>query len=412
MRILWLKTELLHPVDRGGRIRTYSMLRAIARRHHVTYAALDDGRSAPDALRLASEYAAEVVTFPFASPPRRSGRFLFNVLRNAATPLPFSAWRFRSQAMLQYVSAAANRRAFDVIVADFLFPTVNLPSSPALPVVLFQHNVESIIWQRLAATSTGPARAYYAMQYRRMLRYEGYQCRKADLVVAVSEEDATTIRRQYGVERVGVVPTGVDTDYFVPGASATGRNVVFLGAMDWLPNEDAAAFLLDQILPLLRQQVPDATLTIVGRNPSDSLRRRASAEQGVTLTGTVPDVRPYLASAAAFVVPLRVGGGTRLKIFEGMAMGLPVVSTTIGAEGLPVRHGQDILIADDAPGLASSLAGVLLDRAAAGRLGADAAALVRREFSWDSAATRFLALCDSVVDRGPSPIAGRVQTLN
>lgn len=410
MRILWLKTELLHPVDRGGRIRTYAMLRALLKDHDITYAALDDGRSAPDAASLAREYATDVVTFPHPSPTRRSVGFALQVARNLASPLPFSAWRFRSPAMRQWVESASRARRYDVIVADFLFPTVNLPDSSATPVVLFQHNVESVIWRRLAETASGPARWYYGLQHRRMLEYERAQCRALDGVIAVSDADADTMRSLYGVSDIGVVPTGVDTEYFQPSPArdAAGGDIVFLGAMDWLPNEDGAAFLLNDIMPLVRRRLPDARVTIVGRNPSAELQRRARGEPGVTVTGTVPDVRPFLENASVFVVPLRIGGGTRLKIYEGMAMELPVVSTTIGAEGLPVENGEHLLIADGATAMAEAIGDILTDPARGSRLGRQAARLVRERYSWQRSADRFATLCQDAVLRhdhqAPSPV--------
>lgn len=404
MRILWLKTELLHPVDRGGRIRTYAMLKALRRQHQITYAALDNG-AAPDALALATEYAHEVVTFPFDAPSRRSLAFALGAARNLASSLPFTVWRFRSDAMRRWIAEADASGRYDVIVCDFLFPAGNLPAGRRTPTVLFEHNVEAQIWKRLGETSSGWKRLYLQQQWRRVARYEAEQCLAMDQVVTVSTDDSELIRRQYGAQRVDEVPTGVDTDGIRPtgGIAREPGHLVFLGAMDWLPNEDGAAFLLNDVLPLVRQQRPDLRVSLVGRNPSPALRAMAERTPGVTVTGTVPDVRPYLERAAVMVVPLRIGGGTRLKILEGLAMELPVVSTTIGAEGLPLVPGEHILLADTAAEFAQAILGLLSDPAAARALGGRGADLVRTRHGWDRAAGRFAELCDAAIRHRQGP---------
>lgn len=405
MRIAWLKTELLHPVDRGGRIRTFSMLRALKQEHHITYAALDDGRGPADARVRAEEYAHEVVTFPHRDPPRRSAAFALNVARNLASPLPYSGWRYQSAAMQAWIEQVDAAGAHDVIVSDFLFPAVNLRGRRKTPTVIFQHNVESVIWRRLAETARYPASAYYRLQHERMVAFEGAECRAVDGVVTVSAEDAEAMHRLYGVPDAEPVPTGVDTNFFRPGGiPREPGHVVFLGAMDWLPNEDGIAHFLDSAMPALRQAHPGVRLTIVGRNPSAHLRARAAQEPDVTITGTVPDVRPYLERASVVIVPLRIGGGTRIKIFEAMAMEAPVVSTTIGAEGLPVHDGEHIVIADDPNDMARAIARLLADPAAAMALGRRAAELVRTRYSWDHAARQFIRLCERAIDRRQTPV--------
>jgi glycosyltransferase involved in cell wall biosynthesis len=163
--------------------------------------------------------------------------------------------------------------------------------------------------------------------------------------------------------------------------------------MDWMPNEDAMLRFVADTLPRIRRSRPDVTLTVVGRNPPARLRALAGATPGVTVTGGVPDVRPYLERASVFVVPIRIGGGTRLKIFEAMAMEKPVVSTTIGAEGLPVRDGVDALLADHPDAFAAAVLELLADPARAERMGKAAAARVRSEFGWDRVAEQFSDIC-------------------
>ena len=394
MRILWVKTELLHPIDKGGRIRTYQMLRALSRRHHVTYLCLNDGLAAPDAIERAREYAHEVVVVPFRPPAKRGAGLLIGLLRNLFSTLPYAVARYRSPALRERVSRLA--AAADLVVCDFLSPSLNVPERLPAPAVLFQHNVEAKIWERYVSVPQHPLRrAYFRLQWRRMRRHEARECRRFAHVVAVSALDAELIRREYAVESVGDVPTGVDLEYFTAQGlrPRDSRELVFVGSMDWMPNEDGIRWFAADIFGRVQERVAGTRLTVVGRAPSPGMRALATRNPAIGLTGTVADVRRYLERAAISVVPLRVGGGTRLKIYEAMAMGIPVVSTSIGAEGLPVRNGEHLLIADTAEEMVTAICTLLGDRARAGVLAANALAHVREHCSWDAVAERFLAQC-------------------
>jgi glycosyltransferase involved in cell wall biosynthesis len=207
------------------------------------------------------------------------------------------------------------------------------------------------------------------------------------------------MERDYGVGKVYDIPTGVDVDFFQPskGSSASPNSLVFIGSMDWLPNEDAMRYFIDDILPILRQRIPDVHVTIVGRNPYQSLLERAQPDPALTVTGRVDDVRPYIDDAVAFIVPIRIGGGTRLKIYEAMAMEKPVISTTVGAEGLPLHDGVHLLIADDPMAFADAIVKVLSNFELANELGQKAAQLVRKNFGWQGVAATFADLCQATI---------------
>ena len=410
MKILWLKTELLHPVDKGGKIRTYAMLREIAKQHEVTYLTLDDGGAAPDAVEKASEYCSRLERVAFDPAERGSVGFYGDLLANLLSPLPYAIARYRSRAFGDRVRELVGDGDFDVLVCDFLTPAVNLPRDLGVPTVLFQHNVEAEIWRRHTDVRKDPlSRAYFREQFRRMRAFEAEECRRFDLVVAVSESDARHFVREYGVEGAVDIPTGVDVGYFTRRPDAppkTRGNMVFTGSMDWMPNEDGIRWFVEAVLPLVRNRVPGASLTVVGRNPPASIVALGERDDAVLVTGRVPDVRPYLESGSVFVVPLRVGGGTRLKIYEGMSMGLPVVSTTVGAEGLPLVDGEHLILADSAQGFADACVALLNDPARAGSMGDHGAAYVRSQFSWSSVAARFVELCHSIRPTGQDS-AGR-----
>ncbi|MGQ0647616.1 MAG: glycosyltransferase [Gemmatimonadaceae bacterium] len=396
MRILWIKTELLHPVDKGGKIRTYATLRELRRRHHVTFLTLDDGHAPADAESLAlQEYCHEIVRVPFAPPAKYTAGFYLALVRNALSPLPYAVARYHSPPLRDAIRRLVRDRGIDLVICDFLAPSLNVPGDLPVPTVLFQHNVEAAIWERHATVARNPViRAYFGLQWKRMRAWERDECRRFDTVIAVSEADAAAYARDYGVQHSAAVPTGVDVEYFRPSGAVVQdrREILFVGSMDWMPNEDGIVWFASDVLPRIRARVPDAHLTIVGRHPPERIRALAAGGQ-VTVTGTVPDVRPFLERAGVVVVPLRVGGGTRLKIYEGMAMGRATVSTTIGAEGLPIRHGDDILIADAPDEFASSVVQLLEHPSRADAIGSAAARRVREEFSWERASQVFEEIC-------------------
>jgi glycosyltransferase involved in cell wall biosynthesis len=406
MHILWLKTELLHPVDKGGRIRTYELLRRLAQRHHVTYVCLDDG-SDPTAAALASEYCHRLVRIPFVPADKRSLRFAGRFLSSVPSALPYAVETYRSDPMREAVRSAM--ADCDVIVCDFLAPSINLPSRLAAPLLLFQHNVESAIWRRRYELTRNPfLRGLFYDQWRKIERYERVLTRRCDRVLVVSEHDARVHRECYGITTLSEIPTGVDLEYFAPSCPARGRvrgEVLFLGSLDWDANQDSVRWFANQILPLLRVRVPEARFVIVGRKPPPSLVALARGLSNVELVGEVGDVRPWLERCSAFVVPLRIGSGTRLKIFEALAMGAPVVSTTIGAEGLPIEPGRDLLLADDENSFANTVATLLVDPARASALGSAGARTVRGSFGWDASVRCFEEACQQVVRRRASRAA-------
>jgi sugar transferase (PEP-CTERM/EpsH1 system associated) len=418
MRILWLKSDLLLPLDKGGKLRTWHLMRHLAKRHEITYLAFADhdqiaaagadagsnssGRpkaKTADAIEGMREVAAHVETVPRREPVKGTLRFYAGAALRVLDPLPYAVGRYRSRAYAARIRELLASTSFDLIVCDFLPPVVSLPERLPCPAVLFTHNVESEIWRRHAEVHSGfPARLLYRMQYRRMLRFEARALRRFDAVLTVSEADRATFARLYPGAVQGsvyVVSTGVDTQFFSPEArdaagderpsAADSRRLVFTGSMDWLPNEDAMLFFCREVLPLIRAEEPEVTLSIVGRTPTPAVKKLADLP-GVYVTGRVDDVRPYIREAAAYIVPLRIGGGTRLKIFEAMAMGKAVVSTTVGAEGLPVSGGEHVILADEPRSFSRAVVRLLRDVDRRRQFEAAARALVVERYDWSAVA--------------------------
>jgi polysaccharide biosynthesis protein PslH len=401
VRILWLKTELLHPVDKGGKIRTYHMLKELKRQgHEITYLTLEDGTGGADARSRAVEYCDELVCVPHHTRPKFSAGFYAELALNLASSLPYFMRKYRSEGMRKEILRLSGQKKLDVLVCDFLQPSVNVPFEVNLPTVLFQHNVEAMIWKRHYEVQSNPLKKLYLHgQWSKSFAYERDACRRFDRVVAVSEEDRLRMERDYQLSGVEDVPTGVDTEYFRPsgGLKREPHNLVFTGSMDWLPNEDAIQYFTKEILPRVRQRVPGASLTVVGRNPYSSLVELSKRDPHIVVTGRVEDVRPYMERASLYIVPIRIGGGTRLKIYEAMAMEKPMVSTTIGAEGLPVTNGEELLLADEAESFADAVVRVLEDEAFAKELGSRAARVVRERFGWDKVSERFAQICEETI---------------
>jgi len=404
MRILWLNANLLLPLDKGGKIRTWHLMRHLARRHDITYLTFAEDAEAAAVRTAMREVCSSVVNVPRRDPAKGTAAFYASAALHLLDPLPYAVAKYRSKAYRLALEELVEHGGFDRVVCDFLVPAVNLRAALPCPSILFTHNVESEIWRRHAENATHPIwKRLYQRQWRRMLRFEAKTLSRFDRLLAVSDADAQTFRHLYGpsvTAPIDVVPTGVDTEFFTPTPDAFLRphHIAFLGSMDWMPNEDAVLFFCREVLPRIRQSVPDATLSIVGRSPTPAVKRLAS-ERGIEVTGTVGDVRPWLGQAATTVVPLRIGGGTRLKIFEAMAAGKAVVSTTVGAEGLPAEPDRHLLIADGAEAFAAAVVRVLREPAFRHALERDARALVLDHYDWAVAAAR---LERSLTDAAPA----------
>ena len=393
MKLLWLNAGLLLPLDKGGKLRTWHLMRHLARRHDITYLSFaGPGQREEDRIGM-REVCSELETIPRTDAAKGTMAFYADAAKHLINPLPYAVGKYRSEQYAARVRRHLESGAFDALVADFLPPVANLPGALPLPSVLFTHNVEAEIWRRHAEQATNPmSRLLMRQQWQRMLRFEGGALSRFDLVLAVSDVDRQTFARLYpGALRnpVHVVQTGVDTSFFTP---MPGRerpaHLVFTGSMDWLPNEDGMLYFVRDILPRIRQVEPDVTLSIIGRSPTPAVKRLAE-HAGIDVTGRVEDVRPHVAQGAVYIVPLRIGGGTRLKIFEAMSMAKAVVSTTVGAEGLPVTPGRDIVIADEPARFAQSVIHLIRDTAARRAIETAARQVVVERYDWGAVAQDF-----------------------
>lgn len=397
MRIVWVKVGGLWPPNTGGRLRSFNILAELARQHSVTVVTTHAPGEDPGALEAALPQCDRVISVPYSSPKWRSARFPFVLLRSWFSPMPVDIWKCRVPALRREVARLLASGEIDLCIGDFLFAMPNIPTT-SVPLMFFAHNVEHMIWKRLRSVERRPwLRPLLELEWRKMRRYEAEACRRAKLTVAVSEQDRAQLEANAPKALVRAVPTGVDLGYFKPnGAGARAMQLVFTGSMDWHPNEDAILYFIKEMLPAIRREVPDAALTVVGRNPSLHLQE-AARDAGVSVTGTVDDVRPYVDAASVYVVPLRIGGGTRLKIFEALAMGKAVVSTSVGAEGLPLVSGEHFLCADEPASFAAAVVGLLHDPARRLSLGEAGRRLTEERYGWSQVAHAFGSHCEAAL---------------
>jgi glycosyltransferase involved in cell wall biosynthesis len=389
MRILWVKAGKLLPVDTGGKIRSYNILRQLAARNEVTLLSYYGGRRDYGYEREIKNHFPRAVTICTAAPDSTRLERGLDYLRRLPSRAPYAVTKFSSLEVRQMLRDWLSDNRFDVAMCDFLSVSLDFPRLLETPTVLFQHNVESILWRRQAEHEPNPIkRMLFKLEAAKMTRYERAAVGRFHHVIAVSEQDREHMKTMTDPSRISVVPTGVDLKQYATaaGPSATAPLVIFVGSMDWEANIDGVDYFCREIWPDVKKNVPAARLRIVGRSPHPRVKRWAS--DSIEVTGTVASVTEHYREAAVNIVPLRIGGGTRLKIYEAMAMGKATVSTSIGAEGLDVEDGRDILLADDRASFALSIAGLLTNAPLRQRI-EEAAARKAAQYDWSVIADHF-----------------------
>jgi sugar transferase (PEP-CTERM/EpsH1 system associated) len=391
MKIAFLTARPPYPPDSGGRIRTFHLLREISGNHDVTLITASDNRGKEVALAALEAAIPRLTVQAVKIAPETLLNRIGRAVRNPFDSLPYTWTRYGHPRFITHIRKALQDQQYDLIHCDHVQVAHALVGLSTPPRLLNAHNVESVLIRRMAAQARPWWRKMVIRwQSSKTLKAERQRYRQFDRCLAVSEADAAEIERMAPGVAVSVVRNGVDLTQFTPDSSSGDPHlIVFTGAMDWPPNIDGATFFVREILPKIRERDPDAHLLIVGSNPSELLVRTLTAP-AVRFTGTVEDVRPYLRQARLVVVPLRIGGGTRLKILEAWALGKPVVSTTIGAEGLPVEDGKNIALADSAEAFAQRVIKLLSDTGAAGQLGIAGRGVVEEAFGWDRVACTLL----------------------
>ncbi len=391
LHVVLVDEELPYPANSGKRIRTLNLTLRLARRHRLTYVCHRnaDPAEAREAAAFLVENGVAPVVIDRAVPPKAGPGFYLRLAANLLSPLPYSVATHRSRALGRALKRLAAGGGVDLWHCEWT-PYALALRGLAGPRLVMAHNVESVIWQRYAETEPDALRRWYIRrQWRKWQRFEAAALAGVERAVVVSDVDAARLRDDFGVRRIDIVENGVDTAYFCPQEvpREPGR-LLFLGSLDWRPNLDAVDQLLSQVFPVVRAREPSARLCLVGRNPPEWLKRRVAATPGVELHADVPDVRPHLAACALLVVPLRIGGGSRLKILEALACGTPVVSTRVGAEGLCLEPGRHLTVVGDVQALAPALIAALRAPEAMQTQAESGRRAVLRRYDWEVLAER------------------------
>lgn len=398
LRFLFASLDVPFPVSSGRRLRNLALLKALREAGHevvlIAFADRDNDLAPSEELRA---LCRDIEIIP--SPSRKSaplgsviGRF-----RALVSSLPFGAVRLRSQEFERRIQAWLNEQSFDAVICDDIYMAPNLGEIGDTPLVLNKHGIGAVVIERFLRNERNPVKRIYAWsELNKTRRWEANVSDRSALILACSAEDCAELRRLSSRARMAIVPNVIDVAEYEQSAVPANHRVVFVAFLGWLPNQDAVDFFVREVLPPLRKLVPDLQFIAAGRNPPEEFRARLSRVPGVEFTGTVPDIRPIVASAAVSVVPLRIGTGTRLKILEAAALGRPVVSTTVGAEGLAFKDGEEIILADEPQKMAAEIASLLNDNRRASSIAAAARNRVQRDYSLSALKNSLDAAVDQI----------------
>jgi len=382
LNVLVIDEEFPLPLNTGKRIRTFNLTNELAKNIDVSYLAYGDINSE------AAEFLKSYDITPYAVKPvdlKQNGiRFYFKLFLNIFSPYPYIVTSHYTNRFASRLEQLVKENNFDTIIVEWTPYARYVRNITGCKKVIVAHNIESDIWKRYLENEKNYLKCLYIkLQYSKLIKFEKNAFKYVDGATAVSDKDSFFIKDLNLKYNIAVIENGVDTDYFHPMIDEiNGSTLVFTGSMDWRPNQDAAVYFVDEIFPLLKREIPGIRAFFVGRNPPQHIINLGTQE-GIVITGIVDDVRQYVAQGALYIVPLRVGGGSRLKILEAMAMKKPIVSTSIGAEGLDVTDRKDILLADTPEDFCSLCVKVLQEPELSEALVQNGFDLVHAKYKWE-----------------------------
>jgi len=387
MKLLVLDEEFPYPLNSGKRIRSYNLIVRLAKRHHVRYLAFG-GTDSESFRQFELDNLNPIAVSPSVAAKHGAG-FYLRLAANLFSTYPYIVNSHYSPTFQRTLEKAIAADRPDLIICEWTPYARYVTSILTIPKVVVAHNIETTVWRRYYENEKNVLKRWYIKhQVEKLTRFERTTFASVEGATAVTNDEAEQIARMNHSLSVQVVANGVDLEYFRPRHERSEkRRIVFTGAMDWRPNQDAVSYFVEQIFPRLRQYDRQLEAVMVGRNPPESIRRYNRLE-GITITGTVDDVRPFMEQAAVYIVPLRIGGGSRLKILEALAMEKAVVSTSVGAEGLKVVNGRDVILADTPKEFAEQVIELLNRTDRRRSLGSAGRQLVQRHYGWPALAER------------------------
>jgi polysaccharide biosynthesis protein PslH len=382
MRVLFVTSKSPLPINEGHALRSFNLLKAITQKHQVTLLSCVKFPVEYQFKNELEQYCQSVQQFRVPENCSAFGAGISAAL-NLCEKRPYVARKYHLPALAQQIHRSLSDGAYDLVHLDML-PLGTYLDSIHIPTLLNAHNIESDLLRRRAEATSNPIiRAYLMAQRRRLVGFETSVASRVNHVIACSDEDKQALTRMTHLQNITVVPNGVDVGVYAPSGKVNeaASKIVFIGGMNWFPNRDALTWFDAEILPLILKRLPECNLDVLGRSDS---RVAIQHHAQVAMHGFVDDTRPYLERASVVAVPIRVGGGTRLKVLEAMSMGKALVSTTVGVEGIRVEHQRHLLVADSPAAFADSVVRLENDPALRKRLGTAARDLVASEYNWES----------------------------
>jgi len=385
MRILQLTPKIPYPPDDGGKMGIFGITKYLALRgHKITLLSITTSDRTSDITGLSKYCKIESIVMDTTN--NYIGMFL-----NMFSSAPYTLSKYHGRPFLRKLNDVLRKKQFDIVHVDHLHMAYYgkfIKEYFGLPVVLREHNVESTIWERYCREISNPLlKAYVLLQFKKVYRYESKIVSHFDRCFMITEEDKKRIEIMNPRVKACVIPAGVDTSFFYPlQVPIEPCSIVSVGAMDWLPNVEGALWFIDKVWPLVKQKEPRSMLYVVGKNPPAEITNLA--REDIVVTGFVEDVRDYMAKAAVFIVPLKTGGGMRVKILNALAMGKAIVSTSVGCEGIDVEHGKNIYIADTELEFAKGILELLEDSDKREKLGKEGIKLIQEKYQWERIAEK------------------------
>lgn len=398
MKILFLAPRMPLPADTGGKIRTFNILKQLALESEVHLVCFSFEANDSDYIEDMKKLGILVTLVPMTE--TTTFQKIYWLLFHG---LPISLVKYHTKTMEKTLQRLIKVEKIDAVHVDHLHMAHYLNCFKDIPCMLDEHNIEYKILQRCASVEKSwPRKFAYQEQSRKMNFFEAEISQQFSCVFTCSNDDRILLNKiTNGQVPIYVVPNGVDTDYFQPQNNGDLEDaLVFTGSMDWLPNDDAITYFCNEILPLIWEKNPNIKMYVVGKSPSASVKELAAKDSRVIVTGRVDDVRPYIAKSKVFVVPLRVGGGTRLKILEAMSMGKAIVSTTIGAEGITYTQDDNILLADTPEDFAQKTVDIIADSNKIQTLGQSGRELVMEDYDWGVVGRQLRHFYKKAIDEG------------
>ena len=401
MTILQLTTKIPYPLDDGGKIGVYNITKCLALLGHKVTLVTFASRAQEETGDLEDYANLELVVQDRRNSP-------LGALATLGSSVPYTVGKYHTQTMSERIDRLLETERYDLIHVDHLHMAsyaVRAREKFGIPIFLREHNFETAIWQRLSQLEKNPVRKWYSqIQLEKMRRYEVQMAEKFDCCLMVTKQDEAKLRAASSRTKTAVVPAGVDVSYFEPGTNEfEGPNsILFLGSLDWLPNQDGFWWFYESIFPNVVAKVPSAKLLVVGKNPPAKLRQLSGSN--LSVVGPVEDVRPYMRRAQVCVVPLRIGSGIRIKILEMLAMKKAIVTTSTGCEGMETKNEQHLLVADGEQAFADAICRLLRDRDLRFALGETGRTLVSEEYRWENVVQKLVSVYEKTLEKTKEPV--------